>query len=96
MPTARTTPRGRNTSAESATIDTPIAQITWRCGSSGIENDQPNATTVTSSTTSHSPRVRRKRARSGVPFPLAPCSHAETPARNTNVGAQKCVTHRVR
>ena len=73
----------------------PIAQITCRGVSSGIENDQPKATTVSSSTTSHRPRVSRNRASRAGSLPLAPCSQAETPARNTNVGAQKCVTQRV-
>ena len=95
MPIASTACTGSRTSAASATIDQPIAQITWRRGRYGIENDQPKATTVTSSTTSHRPRVSRNRASRAGSLPLAPCSHADTPARKTNVGAQKWVTQRV-
>ena len=95
MPIASTVRTGRRTRAASATIDQPMAQITWKCGRYGIQNDQPKATTVTSSTTSHRPRVSRKRASRAGSLPFALWSHADTPARKTNVGAQKWVTQRV-
>src|SRR5688572_25725135 len=95
IPIASTACTGNRTSAASATIDQPIAQTTWRAGKRGIENDQPKATTVTSSTTSHRPRVSRNRASRAGSLPLARCNHADTPARKTNVGAQKWVTQRV-
>jgi hypothetical protein len=61
----------------------------------GSENDQPNPSTVTSRTTSHKPRCSRNSDNSRRDLPRARCNQAETPARNKNVGAQKCVTQRV-
>ena len=81
----------------------PIAQMTciamkMRPPSSGIpdkRNVPAKEITVTSISTSHAPRAKRKRASSAGcrRFPARP---ALTPASNTNTGAQKCVTQRVR
>src|SRR5262245_60670776 len=49
--------------------------------------------TVSSSSTSHSPRVTRKRARPGG---FLPCRSALVPARKKKAGAQKCVIQRVK
>ena len=49
---------------------------------------------VNSNTMSQSARFRRKVVSSIFPF-LVPTKKAEVPARKTNTGAQKCVTHRV-
>ena len=62
---------------------------------------QPSRTTVNSIRTSQRPRVTRKRLTSAVPRawllrPCAPYRKAEMPARKMKVGAQKCVTQRVR
>src|SRR4030088_2532997 len=48
---------------------------------------------VSSSSTSQSPRVAIQRDDAVRRRPL---NHAATPARKKNIGAQKCVTHRVR
>src|SRR3954453_23104747 len=85
-------------SAASTIIDAPIAQITWRKQSNlgSTLKVTPNRTTVTSSTTSHNPRVKRKRDKSRLLLPRASCKYAPVPASKTKTGAQKCVIQRVR
>src|SRR5262245_48561629 len=55
---------------------------------------QASRMSVSSSTISHAPRVARKRASSARPV-RRPWRKAPAPARNTNTGAQKCVTQRI-
>ena len=95
MAIANTPPIGSRIRADSTIIETPMAQITWKGSRNGIENDQQKPITVHSRRSSHRPRVIRNRASRAGSLPLAPCSHADTPARKTKVGAQKCVTQRV-
>ena len=85
---------GSQTSADSTIMLTPIAQMTCS-NKKGSAKLKPNPTTVTSSTISQRPRVSRKRDSVALSLPLAHCRCAETPARNTNVGAHRCVTQRV-
>ena len=96
--TTSTTRQGSHTSAASATIDQPSAQITANPWSvPPTPKSQPNAsTTVSSSKTSQSPRVQRNREISLVVRPRRPYRYAAVPARKTNEGAQKCVIHRVK
>ena len=56
----------------------------------------PKSTSVISTTTSHSPRTRTKRDTEARLIPRRVARYAPVPARNTNTGAQKCVTHRVK
>ena len=52
--------------------------------------------TVNSSTISQIPRVIRNLESSGFGFPRSPWKYAPVPARNTKIGAQKWVIHRVK
>ena len=101
-PMARHARGPRYCAPASATILAPIAQMTCRPTyvrppSSAMPigaNDAAVEMTRTSTTISHRPRSTRNRARSDG---LLRCAirPALTPARNTNVGAQKWVIHRV-
>src|SRR5260221_7238501 len=51
--------------------------------------------TVSSRNTSHSPRVQKKREILPTVLPRPSARYAPVPARKQNVGAQKCVIHRV-
>jgi hypothetical protein len=54
-----------------------------------------NAISVSSSPISHSPRTSAKRATAPRSPLRARCRYTDAPARNTNVGAHRCVTQRV-
>src|SRR5512146_2608273 len=91
------TRNGSHSSTASTIIDQPIAQITCTKTNWNNVKVQLQLTSVKSSTTSHSPRVIRKRCISARVQPRErQYSHALVPARKTNVGAQKCVIQRVR
>src|SRR5512140_3515031 len=92
---AATTFFGRNTSPDRITIESPSAQITSRINGKPSLKFHPSAETVISRNTSHRPRVNRNLLTSLVDLPPDIARPAPTPARRKNVGAQKCVTHRV-
>ncbi len=93
-PTAAVGSRIRNARA---TIDHPIAQITWRTMSwKPKSKDHPKVTRVTSTITSQSPRVQRNLERSFFDRPRESERKAPVPARKTKTGAQKCVIQRVK
>src|SRR6516225_1362245 len=52
--------------------------------------------TTTSKKANQMPRVSRNQDKAGLDLPRVPERNAAVPARKMNVGAQKCVTHRVR
>jgi len=88
---------GNHTRAAINTIDQPSAQITPAVhGTTRNVKYQPTDTTVSSSSTSQRPRVRKKRLISGTVRPRASERLAPNPARRKKTGAQKCVTQRVR
>jgi hypothetical protein len=85
-----------DTSPASTIIDTPITQMTWKMRMwNPSSNSHAQRTSVSSATTSHSPRVARKRASSGRDR-CVPARKADAPARKMNTGAQKWVTQRVK
>src|SRR5437867_13333886 len=86
---------GSRTTSDIATIVQPSAHNTPP-NPDGTTNVQPKPTMENSSTTSHSPRVHRKRPTCRVGLPRAPYRNAPVPARKKNTGAQKCVIQRVK
>ncbi len=87
---------GSSTRPASRTIDTPITQMTWKMRVwNPSSNSHPQRTSVSSTSTSHSPRVARKRASSGRDRRV-PARKADAPARKMKTGAQKWVTQRVK
>ena len=84
---------GNQIIAAKNTIDHPSAQMTKKRGAEN-ENCHAQLMKVSSANTSHRPRESRNRVSSGFDFWRLD-KNAETPAKNMNPGAQKCVTHRV-
>jgi hypothetical protein len=75
----------------------PIAEITSSSNSlKCISNHRANETNVNSRNTSHKPLVSRNRLLTDILFCRLKEIKAETPERNTNAGAQICVTHLVK
>src|SRR6476659_6872287 len=83
MPTHRT---GIRTSNAMQTMLQPRIQITPAAGQK--IKVQAKSTIVTSSKTSQSPRVRKKRDTCDTDFPRVVARYAPLPARNEKVGAQ--------
>ena len=79
---------GRNTITDNTIILKPSAHITCRIrsGNTGLKV-QPNVISVISASTSHKPRVKRKKESYFLVF-LIPFKKAEAPARKANMGAQ--------
>ncbi len=74
----------------SATIDQPSAQRMVSITAPSVRlKKKAKRSTVSSSTTSHSPRVQRKDDSSPLVRPRCSQSHAPRPAVNMKVGAQK-------
>jgi hypothetical protein len=63
---------GNQMSPASRIMLMPIAQMTCS-NTNGNPKFRPNATTVSSSTISHAPRVSRKRESCGLLLPFTPC-----------------------
>jgi hypothetical protein len=88
---------GNHTNAAISTIDQPSAQITPAVdGTTWNVKYQPTETTVSSSSTSQRPRVRKNRLIWDTVRPRVSEREAPNPARRKKTGAQKCVTQRVR
>ena len=77
-------------------MDQPIAQMTCATAPSvhAVVRYQAKLITVSSRKTSQIPRLSRNRV-SSPRVRRVPAIHALAPARNTKVGAQKWVIHRV-
>jgi hypothetical protein len=59
-------------------------------------NVHANRNSVSSSSTSHNPRITRNRESAARDCTFCPYRYAAVPARKTNAGAQKWVTQRVK
>ena len=88
---------GSRTIALSAIIDAPMAQITCRNDRNvkSTLNQMMTRNSVSSSTTSHRPRVKRNHDTSPAVAPRSRRRPTPSPARSAKVGAQRCVTQRV-
>jgi hypothetical protein len=81
---------GRCTTAASAIIDHPSAQIVWPTyvPAGRTSNEMSARTTVSSRKISHTPRLTRNQRSSVGVAPRARRRYAPVPARKKNTGAQ--------
>src|SRR5258708_5719612 len=95
--TTASTRIGKCARKPSTTMDQPNAQSTESISTPEKKLKLiPRRSTVSSSTTSHSPRVHRNRDSSLLACPRLHQKNAPIPAVNINVGGQICVIQRVK